>query len=225
MRKLFASLAASILLASPVMAEPEIKEWNTYDSLGCMILKECKDQVFKIRTVEDFKKFFPSIDYAGIEEEFNELIAELDRIGVGVYVGDGKYFPRGHRGVYTTVGNDFFLNLNYLYDAKTTLQVTRHEGWHAVQDCMAGTIENSNIAIVWNDGVVPKGYTVRANVAYAMNPGVIPWEAEALWAGEERYQTVNALKACQHPEGDIWDIYEPTPMTREWLVNKGFLNN
>jgi 3',5'-cyclic AMP phosphodiesterase CpdA len=90
---------------------------------------------------------------------------------------------------------------------------------------MAGTIENTQIAIVHHDGIVPNEYTLRANVIYGpVNPHVVPWEAEALWAAEDPYQTVNALKACQHDGGEIWDIYEPTPMTREWLVKNGFLD-
>jgi hypothetical protein len=28
------------------------------------------------------------------------------------------------------------------------MSVMRHEGWHAAQDCMAGTIKNSMIAII-----------------------------------------------------------------------------
>jgi hypothetical protein len=28
------------------------------------------------------------------------------------------------------------------------MSVMRHEGWHAAQDCMAGTIDNSLIAII-----------------------------------------------------------------------------
>ena len=118
----------------------------------------------------------------------------MNRIGVGVYVADGKYFPRLHRGVYYTVGNDFFLNLDYLNEPEFVLEVTRHEGWHAVQDCMAGTIENSNIAIVWNDGVVPRGYELRASIAYSGNPQIVPWEAEAMWAGRETLSNCQCIK-------------------------------
>ena len=34
----------------------------------------------------------------------------------------------------------------------------RHEGWHAAQDCMAGTIDNSFIAIIKPQEEVPKMY-------------------------------------------------------------------
>jgi len=224
MKKVLSLFSALALSATPVLADPNIEEWNTLHSMGCMLLRECTDDTYKVSGIDDIKAHYPEINYDLIAPEFNELIAQLDRIGVGVYVGDEKYFPRMHRGVYHTVGNNFFLNRKYLWDAKQVLEVTRHEAWHTVQDCMAGDLDNNNIAIVWNDGVVPNGYIVRANVAYAMTPSAIPWEAEAIWASEEPYQTVNALKACRAPGGDIWDVYPPTPMTGEWLIDNGFWN-
>ena len=36
------------------------------------------------------------------------------------------------------------------------MSVVRHEGWHAAQDCMAGSIDNSMIAIIHNEEDVPK---------------------------------------------------------------------
>ena len=67
-----------------------------------------------------------------------------------------------------------------------------------------------------------RGIRLRADIAYGGNPQVVPWEAEALWAGETEYQTVNALRACGNPDGAMWDIYPPTPMTGEWLVENGY---
>ena len=48
-----------------------------------------------------------------------------------------------------------------------------------------------------------------------------PWEAEASWAGRTEGMTAAALKSCA--AGTMWSDYEPTPMTREWLVKNGFL--
>ena len=222
MRKLLGALASLSLLTSPVMADPEIKEWKTFHALGCMLVQDCTDGVTKITSVEDIKQVFPGINLSGIEEEMSQLISELTRVGIGVYIASDKYFPPMNRGVYHTRGNNFFLNRSYMNLPQTILEVSRHEGWHAAQDCMAGSLDNNNIAIIWNDGVVPQGYQLRAQVAYAGMPGVIPWEAEAMWAGETPYQTVNALKACNHPGGDMWDIYIPTPMTSEWLIKNGY---
>ena len=221
MRKLFGILAA-LSLATPTLAEPKIERWKTHHAMGCMLVQDCTEGVDEINSAADIKKLFPDMSIDGIEEEMNELITELNRIGVGVFVADDKYFIPMNRGVYHTTGNNFFLNRSYMNIPNTILEVTRHEGWHAAQDCMAGSINNNNIAIIWNDGVVPQGYQLRADIAYGGNPQVVPWEAEALWAGDTEYQTVNALRACKNPGGDMWDVYPPTPMTGEWLIQNGY---
>ena len=221
MRKLFATIAA-LTLAVPALAEPITpEEHKTYHSLGCMLLRECTEGVMQIKTIEDLDKIITQ-DYGDQREEFKDLIAEFNRIGVGIFVADGKYFPPGHRGVYHTKGNNFFLNFSYSWDAATMLEVTRHEGWHAAQDCMAGSIHNSSIAIIHHPDVIPNEYNMRAEIAYGGNQSVIPWEREALYAGDTEYATVNALRACQQPDGAMWDVYPPTPMTGEWLVNNGY---
>ena len=42
-----------------------------------------------------------------------------------------------------------------MYRPYVLMSVVRHEGWHAAQDCMAGTIENNMIAIIKNEEDVP----------------------------------------------------------------------
>lgn len=221
MKKLLATVAA-IALAVPAMAEPiEESDYKTYHSMGCMLLRECTEGVTRINTIEDLDKVIGE-NYDLYRPEFIALFDEMNRIGIGIFVADSKYFPPAHRGVYHTVGNNFFLNLSYIWDPKTMLEVTRHEGWHAAQDCMAGSIENSSIAIIHHPDVIPNQYSMRAEIAYGGNQSVIPWEREALYAGDTSYATVNALKACRNPDGDMWDVYPPTPMTGEWLVENGY---
>lgn len=222
MKKLLSIISALTIAGAPVLADPKIDEWNTYHAMGCMLVQDCTEDIQQITSIRDVEKIFPEVDYTMIAPEFEALIEQLSRIGVGVYVADNKYFPRLHRGVYHTTGNNFFLNKKYMWDSNALLEVTRHEGWHTVQDCMAGELENNSIAILWNDGVVPNGFRIRADIAYGGNPQVVPWEAEAFWAGDEAYQTVNALKACKNPNVDMWDIYPPTPMTGEWLIKNGY---
>ena len=222
MKKLLSVLAA-LALATPALADPEIKRWNTPHAMGCMLVKDCTDNVVNITSTKDLDQFYPGSPYETIAEEFDDILTELRRVGVGVYVADGKYFPRAHRGVYYTVGNDFFLNVEYIYDPQVLLDVTRHEGWHAAQDCMAGDINNNSIAVIWADGIVPQEYYMRADIAYSATPGVIPWEAEAMYASEQPYMTANALRACQAKD-DMWSIYPPTPKTGEWLIKNGYWN-
>jgi len=39
--------------------------------------------------------------------------------------------------------------------------------------------------------------------------------------GHTEGATIKALKACK--AGNMWTVYEPTPMTREFLVEKGYI--
>ena len=101
------------------------------------------------------------------------------------------------------------------------MSVMRHEGWHAAQDCMAGTINNNFIAIIKNEEDVPKIWQAIAKDTYKSQPHAIPWEKEAYWAGHTEGMTAAALESCAR--GTMWTDYDPTPMTREWLVEKGFI--
>ena len=102
------------------------------------------------------------------------------------------------------------------------MSVMRHEGWHAAQDCMAGTIDNSLIAIIKSEKEVPMIWQEIASNTYASQPGAIPWEKEAFWAGKTEGMTQAALESCAR--GTMWSDYEPTPKTREWLVENNYLD-
>ncbi len=101
------------------------------------------------------------------------------------------------------------------------MTLMRHEGWHAAQDCMAGTIENSMIAIIKPEDEVPMIWRVLAERTYPSN--AVPWEAEAQWAGRTEAMTQKALNACA--AGNMWEVYPPTPLTGQWLRENGYLNN
>ena len=207
------------MLTSPVLADPEIKTWKSYHSMGCMLLRECTDDVKQIRSIRDIQEYYPSSDYSVISDEFNSIIRTFDAIGVKVFLADDKYFPLGHRGVYHTVSNNFFLNTNFMHRQGTLMSVTRHEGWHAAQDCMAGSIKNSLIAIILPEEDIPTVWRELAERTYPKN--AVPWEAEASWAGRTESVTAEALEACA--TGKMWELYEPTPLTKEWLIENGFI--
>ena len=219
MKKLFAALLSSVVLATPVMADPEVKGWKTYDSMGCMLLGDCTDDIQQVRSIRDIQKYYPSDSYSNVASEFDSIVGALDKIGVKVFLADEKYFPSGHRGVYHTVTNNFFLNTNFMHKEGVLMSVMRHEGWHAAQDCMAGTINNSMIAIIKPEDSIPMIWREMAERTYPKS--AVPWEAEAGWAGRTEAVTANALAACA--EGKMWEIYPPTPMTREWLVENGYI--
>ena len=207
------------MLTSPVLADPEIKDWKSYHSMGCMLLGDCREDVNEVKSIRDIQEYYPDVDYGIVVDEFNSIIRTLNSVGVKVFLADERYFPPGHRGVYHTVSNNFFLNTNFMHRQGTLMSVTRHEGWHAAQDCMAGSIKNSLIAIILPEEDIPTVWRELAERTYPKN--AVPWEAEASWAGRTESVTAEALEACA--TGKMWELYEPTPLTKEWLIENGFI--
>ena len=220
MKKLLLILA---LLGSPVMADPITEDdFYTNHSMGCMLLQECTDDVKEVFSLLDVSSQYPNTEsFTPVSTEFNQMLVALNQVGVKVYLADEKYFPVGHRGVYHTVSNTFYLNNAFMGRPNTLMSVMRHEGWHAAQDCMAGTINNSLIAIILPEDTVPPMYQEIVRRAYMLQPAAIPWEKEAYWAGKTEGMTQKALQACA--AGNMWEVYEPTPLTLKYLVEEGFI--
>ena len=217
-----------LALSVPVLANPLpkpiegkiTKGWYTADAMGCMLLRECTEDVEEVFSLLDVSRNYRnSASFTPVAGEFNEMLVALNQVGVKVYLADEKYFPVGNRGVYHTVSNAFFLNKAYMGRPSTLMSVMRHEGWHAAQDCMAGTIENSMIAIIKPEEEVPMIWRVMAERTYPES--AVPWEAEAGWAGRTEKMTMEALQSCAR--GTMWTDYEPTPMTREWLEENNYI--
>jgi len=219
MRKLISSILGLSLFSLPALAEPT-KGYYTMDAMGCMILRECTDDVKQVKSIQDISDNYTEYSFDGVSDEFNSMVRSLDKIGVNVFLGHVKYFPPGHRGVYHTVGNNFFLNKAFMHRPSVLMSVMRHEGWHAAQDCMAGTIDNSLIAIILPEESVPPLWRAMTEKTYP--PAAVPWEAEATWAGKTEGMTMKALAACA--SGKMWEVYEPTPLTRKFLVEEGFIS-
>ena len=216
------SLLVAASMSAPALADDSkiTKGFNTMDSMGCMLLQECTDGIEEVFSLLDVSSQYPNTDdFYPVADEFNRMLVALNQVGVKVFLADSKYFPAMHRGVYHTVGNNFFLNKKFMDSPATLMMVMRHEGWHAAQDCMAGTIKNSMIAIIKPEDEVPMIWRVMAERTYPES--AVPWEAEAGWAGRTEKMTMEALQSCAR--GTMWTDYEPTPMTREWLVKNGYL--
>ena len=211
-------LGAAHGMSVPVKAEPT-KGYFTMDAMGCMLLKECTKDVEKINSSIDLMNAFPDSDWDVVKDEFDLIMISFKQIGVDVHLADERYFPVGHRGVYHTVSNNVYLNRDYMGDPGTLMMLMRHEGWHAAQDCMAGTIENSLIAIIKPEDEVPMIWRVMAERSYPEH--AVPWEAEAGWAGRTEGMTMQALQACA--AGNMWEVYEPTPLTRKYLIEEGYI--
>ena len=197
MKKIIMSLLAAATISVPAFADPiKDDEYFTMHSMGCMLLQECTDHVKELKTVSDLNKddYLADVDYNIIADEFDSLIRSLNAVGAKVFLADERYFPVGHRGVYHTVSNNFFLNVAHMKRPHTVMSVMRHEGWHAAQDCMAGTIKNNFIAIIMNEEEVPGLYQSIAKSAYASQPHAIPWEKEAYWAGHTEGMTHGSIR-------------------------------
>jgi len=218
MKKMMIAVAAVVAAALPALSEPT-KGYYTYDAMGCMLLRECKKDVERVTSLQDFAVYHPDTDYSVIADEFNSMVRSLNAVGVKVFLAHPKYFPANHRGVYHTVSNNFYLNRDFMGRPGTLMSVMRHEGWHAAQDCMAGSIKNSMIAIIKPEEDVPMLWKEMVRRTY--QPSARPWEAEATWAGKTANMTEEALKSCAR--GTMWTDYEPTPLTREWLEAEGYI--
>jgi hypothetical protein len=218
MKKLLLILA---LLGSPAMADPITEDdFYTNHAMGCMLLQECTDDVEEVISLLDVSSQYDNTEsFTPVSNEFNNMLVSLNQIGVKVFLADEKYFPVGHRGVYHTVSNNFFLNKAFMGRPGVLMSVMRHEGWHVAQDCMAGTIDNSFIAIIKSEEEVPAFWKELVERTYP--PSARQWEAEATWAGKTEGMTQAALQACA--AGNMWEVYEPTPLTKKYLVEEGFI--
>ena len=223
MKKLLLSLLAGVSVSgcTPAVAEYDLQteDYFTNGSMGCMMMRECTKDVVEVKTIKDVENY-QEYNHSLIANEFNEVVNALNDVGVNVYIAPQYYFLVGTRGVYYTEGNDVFLNGDMTKRSSTLISTLRHEGWHSVQDCMAGDINNSLIAIVHPLDKVPRYMQMLTENTYEDNPGVL-WEKEATWMGHTEGETFKALKACK--TGKMWEVYKPTPMTRQFLVEKGFI--
>ena len=196
------------------------KGYNSMDAMGCMLVRECKKDVNEVHSLLDISSQYDNTEeFTSISHEFNTMLMTMNQIGIKVFLADQRYFPKMHRGVYHTVSNNVYLNKDYMGQPHVLLQLMRHEGWHAAQDCMAGTIKNSMIAIIKPEEDVPMVWRVMAERTYPA--AAVPWEAEAGWAGRTANMTQDALDSCA--AGTMWTDYEPTPLTGEWLRENGYI--
>ena len=226
MRKLLLALAASVSLSTPTLANdfqsnplhyPD--EYFSSHSMGCLLLQECKDGVVEITSIKTLEDYYGKT--FNVSSEFSTLLKLINDVDSKVYLAPQAYFPVGHRGVYHTVSNHFYLNDAFMKKEGTLMSVMRHEGWHMAQDCMAGDIKNTYIAVVFDDKKIPQLWKDMAKDTYPKS--ALPWEQEAMWTGRVEGMTVDALKACK--TGAMWEQYDPTPLTKQFLLDKGFIKN
>jgi len=222
MKNFIIGILTAVSLGTPALADPKLeKGFYSMDAMGCMIVRECTDGITQVHSLLDISSQYPNTEsFTGISLEFNNMLRSLNEIGVKVFLAPEKYFPVGHRGVYHTVSNNFYLNKTYMRRPHVLMTVMRHEGWHAAQDCMAGSIKNSMIAIIKPEEEVPLIWREMVERSYPAS--AVPWEAEAKWAGRTEGMTMKALESCAR--GTMWTDYKPTPLTEKWLRENNYIN-
>ena len=207
-------------LAANAGEEKITKGYNSMDAMGCMLVRECTKDVEEVHSILDISANYPNTEeFTPVAAEFNTMLMAMNQVGIKVFLADQRYFPHMHRGVYHTVSNNVYLNRKYMDDPGTLMMVMRHEGWHAAQDCMAGSIKNNLIAIIKPEEDVPMLWRVMVERTYPAS--AVPWEAEAQWAGRTENMTMEALQSCAR--GTMWTDYEPTPLTYKWLKENNYV--
>ena len=225
MNKLRDAIIASALLGMAhgvaFAGEDKItKGYNSMDAMGCMLVRECTKDVEEVHSLLDISAEYTNTEeFTPVAAEFNTMLQAMNAVGIKVFLADQRYFPHMHRGVYHTVSNNVYLNRKYMDDPTTLMMVMRHEGWHAAQDCMAGSIKNNLIAIIKPEEDVPMLWRVMVERTYPAS--AVPWEAEAQWAGRTENMTMEALQSCAR--GTMWTDYEPTPLTYKWLKENNYV--
>ena len=196
------------------------KGYNSMDAMGCMLVRECTKDVDEVYSLLDISAEYTNTEeFTPVAAEFNTMLMAMNQVGIKVFLADQRYFPHMHRGVYHTVSNNVYLNRKYMDNPATLMMVMRHEGWHAAQDCMAGSIKNNLIAIIKPEEDVPMLWRVMVERTYPAS--AVPWEAEAQWAGRTEGMTMKALESCAR--GTMWTDYEPTPLTYKWLKENNYV--
>ena len=107
----------------PVKADPQVKGWKTLDSMGCMMVEECTDEVREIKSWRDLGP-----EYGEFSQELDSIFASMSKLDIKFFLAGDKYFVGNTRGLYSVDSNNFFVNERYLNNTARMLQVIRHEG-------------------------------------------------------------------------------------------------
>ena len=189
-------MVASLMIASPINAESFNEIINSRShTLKCMIYRKCKDGVKPINNISDIASSYPDSNFDNVADEFNRMLISFKKIGVKVFLGDERYFPKLYRAVYSSRKNNIYLNEAYMSNPGGLIRSTRHEGWHVAQDCKVG-IKNKQMKTIISEKYIPKSYHKSVERIYADRPDEIEIEKGAYWAGFVVGMTEAALESC-----------------------------
>ena len=102
------------------------KGYNSMDAMGCMLVRECKNDVEEVHSLLDISSQYDNTEeFTPVAHEFNSMLMTMNQIGIKVYLADERYFPVMHRGVYHTVSNNIYLNKRYMDEPHVLMQLMR----------------------------------------------------------------------------------------------------
>ena len=200
-------MVASLMIVSPINAENfnEIINSRSY-TLKCMMHRKCKDGVKSLNDISDIASFYPDSNFNIVADEFHRMLTYFKKIGVEVFLGDKRYFPKKYRGIYSHRKNNIYLNEAYMSNPDGFMRTMRHEGWHVAQDCKKG-MKNGRIGIIVSEKFIPKSYQKSAERLYADRPDEIPYERVAILASRVVGMTEAALESCVENEDKYINEY------------------
>jgi len=210
-KKILSTLFVSIVLSTPISAHQGLNEkwFYTPIAMGCMKMGNCTKGISKLRP-ED------------LNDEGKEILSHLEDLEVKVYKAIPLYFIEEYRGLYYSDHNKIFINMGYVKEPEDLLTVLRHEGWHVAQDCMAGSLANSDIMSILDHDKIPKDIIQETFSRYGYDPTVVRLEREAVWAMKTPNMTIDAIKVC-NSDTPIWETYEPPIKTWSYLYWGGWI--
>ena len=229
MKKILSTLLVSISLCFPSLAHNISDESSfledhidspffSYDAMNCMRLGECTEGIYELSSDNKKDHFFSH--YAN--DEIKSILKNLNKMGVKVYEAIPEYFVNEYRAIYYSDKNIIFINMGYVDNDETLIKILRHEGWHAAQDCMAGSIVNSDLQSILHHSVIPDYIIEETFLLYGHDPTVVHIEREALWAMKIEGMTIEALEAC-NSDIPMWEKYFPPKRTWIYLQLNEYL--
>jgi hypothetical protein len=160
------------------------------DRRACVMHLECEKGIEPIDSWRDLGN-----DFRPWSVELRKTFSLMNKLGIKPHIADKKYFDENTRGSYNYVSNKFFINKRYLNSPKIVLYTIRHEGWHAVQDCMGGTLYNPKYKLALDKDIeIPDWIVEDAKNNYDKKE--VPYEVEAIYASTSSRRTIEGLKSC-----------------------------
>ena len=179
-KNLIIGLIVVLIIFTPVNAFHKGK-------LSCLYSRWCRNNVELIKNINHVEKQFSNDNYDNIANEFNELVDNLKRFRVKVYLADKKYFPEKIIGIYNTRNNNIYLNKKYMHNEVQLIRTLRHEAWHVAQDCKTG-IRSGGLGMILHQKYMPESVDYeRGAIIASRNKGMAEAALESCYTNDDKY--------------------------------------